>query len=145
MKKIFFLLLCSFFVASLSYGQCKARAIVKFCKADLKPFKYDAYAMNEIEYKSEKQIVPVEFTALQGNEYKLVFCTSELPLAVGITIYDKPKYNKKRKILYFDENSKDGFLCAFKPEKTGTFYIEYSVPASKDPKKGCVVMLIGLK
>jgi hypothetical protein len=129
-------------------AQCKAKAIVKKCKGDLSPFMYDAFVLTEIYYKPEKQIVEVEFTAMSGEDYKLVFCTSELHKPIGISIYDKPKTNKKRKVLYFDENSKDGYLCTFKPEKTGTYYIEYAVPSDVTigkPKSGCVVMLIGLK
>lgn len=144
MKHVILILLFGAVSPFLS-AQCKARQIMKICKDDLKPYKYDAFASTEIAYKAEAQTVEVEFTAVSGSQYKLVFCTSELPIPVKITIYDKPKNNKKRKILYFDENSKDGFLCAFAPPKTGNYYIEYSVPASKDAQKGCVVMIIGIK
>ncbi len=147
MRKIFFysLLITGLLISGNSFGQCKARDIMKGCKNDLKPFKYDAFVSNDINYTETAQLIEVEFGAMSGNEYRLVFCTSQLPIPVKITIYDKPKTNKKRKILYFDENSKDGFLCAFTPPKTGNYYIEYSVPAAKDKTKGCVVMIIGIK
>lgn len=145
MKQFLLLLFFSAAVTGIGHAQCKARQIMKTCKEDLKPFKYDAFASTEITYKQEAQNLEVEFTAVSGNEYKLVFCTSELPIPVKITIYDKPKYNKKRKILYYDENSKDGFLCAFTPPKTGNYYIEYTVPSSKGNEKGCVVMIVGIK
>ena len=113
----------------------------------MSPFEYDSFVTNEFQYQSKKQIIDMEFTALSGLEYKLIFCTSNIPQPLGITIYDKPKSNPKRKIIHYDESSKDGYLCNFKAYKTGTFYIEYEVPVA-DAKnlnaKGCVLMLIGI-
>jgi hypothetical protein len=147
MKRILLTLLCSIIFISFAEAQCKAKSIVKVCKKDLAPFNYDSYAVNEINFTADKQIMEVEFATFAGNEYRLVFCTSECPHPLGITIYDKPKTNKKRKPLYFDESSKDGFLCNFTPEKSGTYYIEYSIPGIKvgEQNSGCVVMLIGIK
>jgi hypothetical protein len=128
-------------------AQCKSKDIVKKWKGDLSPFEYDSFVIDDFQYKSEKQLLDMEFTALSGLEYKLVFCTSNLPQPVGITIYDKPKTDKKRKPIYFDESSKDGFLCSFRAERTGTFYIEYEVPVGDQKNlatKNCVLMLIGI-
>ena len=130
-------------------AQCKAKPLVKQFKADLAPFDYDSYTINEIVFKKEKQVVEVEFSAFAGLEYKLVFCTSFTSAVIGITIYDKPKTNKKRKPIYFTESGKDGYLCTFTPEKTGTFYIEYEIPLANEKiaegSKGCVLMLIGIR
>ena len=130
-------------------AQCKAKTLVKQFKSELKPFEYDSYAINDITFKKEKQIVEVIFTAYAGLDYRMVFCTSSLATPIGITIYDKPKTNKKRKPIYFTESGKDGYLCTFTPKTTGSYYIEYEVPASSttvaEGSKGCILMLIGIK
>ena len=151
MKTLLKSLFIFLFSASIvpSNAQCKAKPMVKQFKADLAPFQYDSYVINDVLFKKEKQIVEVEFTAYAGLEYKMVFCTSFTNATIGITIFDKPKTNKKRKPIFFTESGKDGYLCAFKPAKTGTFYIEYEIPVANekvtDGTKGCVLMLIGIK
>ncbi len=135
----------TFFVSA----QCRPKPIIKQCKSSIAPYKYDSYAVTEISYGEKSQKFNVEFSAFMGYNYKIVFCTQNLPESIGIKIWDKPKQNKKRKLVYFDDSNKDSYLCQFEPDQTGTYYIDYEVPAAtkatgKDPK-GCVVMLIGIK
>ena len=132
---------------SLAQGQCKAKDLVKKWKGDMSPFEYDSFVTDEFTYKTQKQTIEMEFTALAGLDYKLIFCTSNIPQPLGITIFDKPKTVKKRNIIHYDESSKDGYLCNFRAEKTGTYYIEYEVPVGEMRNmnvKGCVLMLIGI-
>ena len=134
------------FAYGLFAQQCKVKPIVKNCMSALAPYQYDAYAVKEIIYgiKTKKEVL--EFAVYSGEEYKLVFGKTVLPLEVGITIYDgNPK--TKGKIVYLDESGKkDNFVCNFQPTKTGTYYIEYEIPAQTDPnQKGCFVVLIGIK
>ena len=129
-------------------AQCKGiKTIVKNSMPLLNPYEYDSYAVKEIIYspKAKKEIV--EFSVFSGEKYKLVFSKTELPQEVGITFYDKPVTRKDRKILYFDESGKKGnFACNFQPSATGTYYIEYSIPAqSAADQKGCFVLLIGIQ
>ena len=143
------LLFVFFTVATFSnaHSQCKAKELAKKWKADMPPYEYDSFVTDDFQYKNEKQVIDMEFTALAGLDYKLIFCTSMLPQPVGITIYNKPKTDPKRKIIYFDESGKDGFLCNFRCDKTGTYYIEYEVPVADQKNmnaKGCVLMLIGI-
>ena len=129
------------------FSQCKVRPIVKKSKKTMAPYYYDSYAISEIEFGAKAKKVSVDFAAFKGEQYKLIFCKTDLPQPINITIYDKPKSNKNRKILYFDESGKDDYLCNFEAIKTGTYYIEYEIPPSMDPKqekKGCIVMLIGV-
>lgn len=135
------------FAFSAAEAQCKAKEIVKKWKGEMSPYEYDSFVTDEFTYKNTKQTLDVEFTGLAGLDYKLVFCTSILPQALGITIYDLPKTNKKRKVIHYDESSKDGYLCTFRALKTGTFYIEYDIPVAEAKNlnvKGCVLMLIGI-
>ena len=148
MQKIAKILIILFLAAcSSAQAQCKAKDLVKKWKGDMAPFEYDSFVTDEFQYKNQKQIIDMEFTALAGLQYKLIFCTSNIPQPLGITIYDKPKSNPKRKIIHYDESSKDGYLCDFKALKTGTFYIEYEVPVGEQRNlntKCCVLMLIGI-
>jgi hypothetical protein len=147
MKKILTALLLLVSALGTLNAQCKAKELVKKWKGDLSPYGYDSFIVDDFQYKNEKQVLDMEFTCMGGLDYKLIFCTNNLPQPLGITIYDKPRTDKKRKIVYFDESSKDGFLCSFRADKTGTYYIEYEVPVANQMSlnaKGCVLMLIGI-
>ena len=147
MKKVFTFLAFLLLISMTGNAQCKAKELSKKWKNDLSPFGYDSFIVDDFQYKSAKQILDMEFTALSGLDYKLIFCTNNIPQPLGITIYDKPKTSPKRKIIHFDESSKDGFLCSFRADKTGTYYIEYEVPVGNQMSlnsKGCVMMIIGI-
>ena len=127
--------------------QCKVKPIVKTCMSSLTPYQYDAYAVKEIQYAAKTKKESIEFSVYSGEDYKLVFCKTELPQEVGITIYDGNPTNKKSQIVYMDESGKkDKFVCNFHPTKTGNYFIEYDIPAATSPdQKGCFVVLIGIK
>ncbi|HEY4797696.1 MAG TPA: hypothetical protein VII99_01350 [Bacteroidia bacterium] len=136
-----------FFNLPLSAQFCKVKPIVKNCMSSLPPYQYDSYALKEVVYgpKAKKEVL--EFAVYSGEEYKLVFGKTQLPQEINITIYDNHPTKKDRKIVYMDESGKkDNFVCNFQPTKTGTYYIEFEIPAATSPnQKGCFVMLIGIK
>jgi hypothetical protein len=148
-KHILFIILTGtllVFNSNLS-AQCKGvKSIVKNSMSQLGPYEYDSYAVKEIIFGAKAKKETVEFSVFSGEKYKLVFSKTELPQEVGITIYDKPATRKDRKILYFDDSGKKGdFACNFQPSTTGTYYIEYSIPAqSASNQKGCFILLIGI-
>jgi hypothetical protein len=130
------------------YSQCKAKEIVKKSKANIsKPYKYDSYAVNEIEFTEKEKKVEVQFTAFQGQKYRLVFLTSGFEEPVTLNIYDKSNRVKKgRNKVYDNEQGIDNNFWSFEPPKSGNYFIEYSIPPSIDPQKfhkGCIVMIIG--
>ena len=137
--------LLSSLVTTRSHAQCKAKQIAKDCKSNLKPFKYDSYAVSELTFSDKPQTVEVEFSAFAGQKYKLVFCTSGFEEMVTLNIYDRNMKTKKRNKIFDNDNGIDNNFWSFEPPKSGTYYINYEVPPSKDGKvhKGCVVMLIG--
>ena len=78
-KKIFLISICTIFFAfgSKSNAQCKAKQIAGACKDNMrKPYKYDSYALNEFTFDDKEKQVEVQFTAFQGQKYKIVFCSS---------------------------------------------------------------------
>ena len=127
------------------YAQCKANAIVKSYKSNMLPYVYDSYAVNKIEFDATPKKMEVEFTAFAGEKYRLVFGTSGFKESVQVNIYDKSNKVKKRNKVYDSESGIDNLFWTFDPPKTGTFYIEYDIPASSDGQKktGCMVMMIG--
>lgn len=133
-----------FFNSGLS-AQCKIKPIVKKEMPQLAPYQYDSYVVKEIVYGSTPKKETVDFEVYSEEEYKLVFCQTELPQEVGITIYGKNK--GKKEILYFDESGKKTtHVFTFGSVRSGTYFIEYETPPASAPnQKGCFVVLIGIK
>lgn len=127
--------------------RCKMKPIVQNCMGELAPYNYDSYAVKGILYGSKTKTESVDFVLFEGDSCKLVFCKSELPQALGITIYNSPPKEKYRKIIYIDDSGKkDQYVFSFKAEKTGSYYIEFEVPPATAPnQQGCIVVLIGTK
>ncbi len=149
MNKYIFAVLAALFLSSNSdlAAQCKVKPIVKNCMPLLAPYQYDSYAVKEITYNAKEKKEILEFSVFSGEEYKLVFGKTDLPQEVGIIIYDKHPSKKDKKLLYFDESGKKGdFVFNFQPRTTGTYYIEFEIPAaSAANQKGCFVLLIGIQ
>lgn len=136
-----------FLVSVEAKAQQQIKSIVKKNMAALEPFQYDAYALKEISYGSQEQSVVVEFTVYSDEEYKIVFCKTQLPQELEINIYDKSPKSKTKKLIYFDESGKkDQYSCTFKPTATGSYFIEYKVPVASGPnQKGTMIVLIGIR
>ncbi|MGQ0828995.1 MAG: hypothetical protein ACT4ON_11455 [Bacteroidota bacterium] len=126
---------------------CKAKQISKACKANIeKPYKYDSYAISEFIFDAKPKKVEVQFTAFQGQKYKVVFCSSGFDEGLSLNIWDKSNRVKKgRKKLYDNSMGIDNNFWSFVPPKSGNYFIEYDVAPTKDgsTKTGCVIMLIG--
>ena len=130
------------------FGQdCKAKQISKSCKANIeKPYKYDSYAISEFVFDAKPKVVEVQFTAFQGQKYKVIFCSSGFDEGLSMNIYDKSNRVKKgRKKIFDNSNEIDNNFWSFVPPKSGNYFIDYDVAPTKDgsTKKGCVIMLIG--
>ncbi|HEV7230357.1 MAG TPA: hypothetical protein VGO45_03450 [Bacteroidia bacterium] len=151
MKKNLFALLvmaASVFSSASVHAQCNAKELAKKCKNNLKPFSYDGYADNPFTFTDKEQNIEVEFTAYAGQQYKLVFCTSGFKEDVKVNIYDRTKKNPSRQKVYDSSAGIDNLFWSFEPKKTGTYYIEYTIPpaaAGDVNKSSCMVLLIGYK
>lgn len=147
MKKTIFLLVAAplLLVTSSLFAQCKVKPIVKACMPQLGDFMYDSYVIKEIEYGKAAKKETLDFQVFSDEEYKLVFGQTVLPHEVGITIYGMER--GKKKVLYFDESGKkSNQVFNFKAGKTGTYFIEFEIPAATAAgQKGCCVLVIGVK
>ena len=150
MKRIKLILSAIFLIIVSSFAvlaQCQARRIIKENRPSIAPYQYDSYALNEITFDPEKpQVLEIEFTAFAGQQYKLVFSTSDFEEDVKLNIYDKNQRAKKRNKIYDSENGIEKHWT-FEANKAGTYYIDYEIPKSASGKKksACTVMLIGFK
>ncbi len=127
-------------------AQCSAKAIMKACKPNVvAPYKYDSYVISELKFDKKPKLVEVTFTAFEGQKYKLVFCSSGFEEEVKLDIYNKSKATKNgRKKLYDNSQGIDNNFWTFEPPKSGNYFIDYTIPPSKDGtvKTGCVVLLV---
>ena len=64
---------------NLSAQQCKVKPIVKKSMPQLAPYQYDSYAVKEIVYGTKAKKETIDFEVFSDEEYKLVFCETELP------------------------------------------------------------------
>lgn len=145
MKKIFLLSIIAVGFIAPAFSQKSVKEIVKQCKPNMAPYKYDSYAINDIEFDANSKVIEVEFSAFSGIDYKIIFCTSGFAEDVKMNVYDKHKRYKNRTKVYESKEGIDNMFWSFEPPKAGNYYIEFEVPPSKDgtKKKGFVVMLIG--
>lgn len=144
----FYLMIGGFlFSGHSSFSQCKAKQIMKACKPNIKPpFKYDSYAISDFSFGAKEKKVEVQFTAFQGVRYRIVFCSSGFEEPLKLDIWDKSnKVKNNRHKVFANEEGIDNNFWSFEPQKSGNYFIEYTVPVSSTPgvvKQGCVIMLI---
>lgn len=120
---------------------------MKSCRPNIKPpYKYDSYVVNNFTFDSKPKTVEVQFSAFQGQKYKIIFCSSGFEEPLAVNIYDKSsRVKNNRHKVYDNSQGVDNNFWSFQPTKSGNYYIEYSVPVSSTPglaKQGCVIMLI---
>ncbi|HWY98873.1 MAG TPA: hypothetical protein VNY36_07305 [Bacteroidia bacterium] len=146
------ILICAFicipFLENSSlFSQCNPNKIARKYKGNLKDYKYDSSAYNEIQFTDKPQTIEVVFSAYAGNIYKLVFGTSFFDENVKVNIYDKSMRVKKRNKVYDNDNGIDNMFWEQLITKPGTYYIDYDIPAkgTSTSADGCVVILIGYK
>jgi len=126
-------------------AQCKVREIIKGCKKNLEAYKYSGAAITDIVIDNKPKKYEVEFTAYQGQKFRLIFCSSGNIEGIQVNIFDKPKNLKSRKKVYDNSQGIEGNFWVFEPTKHGNYYIEYDVPAgiAEDKKQACIILIVG--
>lgn len=145
-KSIYTLFIATITLLSYNgYAQCKSKEITKGCKKNLETYKYSGSAVTDITTDNKPKKYEVEFTAYQGQKYRLIFCSSGNVDGIQLNIFDKPKTLKSRKKVYDNSQGIEGNFWVFEPTKHGNYYIEYDVPAgtSDENKQACVVLVVG--
>src|ERR1017187_3884081 len=80
-------------------AQDNIKNIVKKNKSDLAPYEYDSYAVKEFSFGAKEKSVVVEFSVYSDEDYKIIFCKTNLPQSVDINIYDKNPSSKNKKLI----------------------------------------------
>lgn len=145
-KSLYTLVLAAITLVSVSANaQCKSKDITKGCKKNLEAYKYSGAAVTDIVIDNKAKKYDVEFTAYQGQKYRLIFCSSGNVEGIQLNIFDKPKTLKSRKKVYDNSQGIEGNFWVFEPTKHGNYYIEYEVPAgtTEEKKQACVVLIVG--
>lgn len=147
-KSLYTLVIAAITLISVNANaQCKSKEITKGCKKNLETFKYSGAAVTDIVIDNAAKKYDVEFTAYQGQKYRLIFCSSGNVEGIQLNIFDKPKTLKSRKKVYDNSQGIEGNFWVFEPTKHGNYYIEYEVPAgtAEEKKQACVVLVVGYK
>jgi hypothetical protein len=142
------------FLPAVSIGQstivdaCDWENVKKDAKKDLKPYQYYAFKITKITFSDAAFEKEVEVPLFMDADYRFVFNTMGLPQEIKVQIYNKPKGNPDRKMIYETTSANNQFT--FDPQKgdaKNRIYINYVVPASKsgNADKGCVLFYSGSK
>lgn len=128
---------------------CDQKALKDAARAKLDPFKYDSGKVTQLRYKNKAQQKEIEVPVFIGEKYRMVFNTAALTRNVVISVYNKDKETKNRKVLWTSKNSPAGTtIHVFEPENAKfKFYVDYDLPAVTDslPPMECVVFMLGYK
>lgn len=128
---------------------CDQKALKDAAREKLDPFKYDSGKVTQLRYRTKAQMKEIEVPVFIGEKYRMVFNTTALTKDVVISVYNKDKETKNRKVLWTSKNSAPGTkLHVYEPENAKfKFYVDYDMPAVSDSttSQECVVFMLGYK
>lgn len=128
---------------------CDQKALKDAARAKLDPFKYDSGKVTQIRYRNKAQLKEIEVPVFIGEKYRMVFNTEALTKDVVISVYNKDKETKNRKVLWTSKSSPPGTkMHIYEPENAKfKFFVDYDIPAVADSVTSteCVVFMLGYK
>ncbi len=126
-------------------ASCDSKNLRERAKKTLDPFKYDSAKLTKITYKTKESVKEVEVPLFIGEKYRFVFNTEGISKPVIISVYNKDKDARTRKLLF----STEGTPAAEKQqvwEHTHSMkvFVDYSIPAADSTATpGCVFFMLG--
>jgi len=126
---------------------CDAKALKDKAKKQLEPYIYDMSKLTHIGYKAEPWLKEIELPLFIGEKYRLVFNTEALPNQIVISIYNRNKDSKKRKLLFTTKDAPaDKREFTFDLIMASKAFINYEIPAGDSTAAGgCLVFMMGYK
>ena len=126
------------------YKQCDVEEALKACKRKLIPFSFQDRKTITFKYVADQQMNEYEVQLFSGERYRVVLNSTYSP-GVEFEIYDGPKTNNSRKLLYDSGKDEDkGDLLMYHPETIPYIYIDVIIPSSKNQnQQGCATIMIG--
>ncbi|HTA61732.1 MAG TPA: hypothetical protein VK835_04725 [Bacteroidia bacterium] len=154
-KMIFTKLLKSAAVFSLLFSvfafegdtPCDAKVLKEKAKKQLEPYTYDMSKLTHITYKANAWLKEIELPLFIGEKYRMVFNTEALPKQIVISIYNRDKDSKKRKLLFTTKDAPaDKKEFAFDLTMARKAFIDYEIPTGDSTAAGgCLIFMMGYK
>lgn len=140
------LVLSGIFFLSMGGEMCdkESREMVK---KELKPYHYSSMK-NMSVFTSDKKDYhhEVRVPLFSGEKYRFVFNIEGVSEYININIYDKPKGERRRKLVYSTESAGKGqSLYVFQPKVSDPLYVDFHFEKTASIQEGCVMMLLGYK
>ncbi|MCA6364484.1 MAG: hypothetical protein IM638_15710 [Bacteroidetes bacterium] len=147
---ILLLLVIAFAGAAFQTAEtCNSAVLKQKAKEALNPFKYDSGKVTRVLYKPKTQVKEIEVPVFIGEKYRMVFNTEALSKSVVISVYNKDKETKNRKVLFTTKNAQPGKkIHVYEPEQAKfKFYVDYEIPATKDSVNTpeCLIFMLGYR
>ena len=154
MKKIIFICLVlpmlfvygfkSMYVQTTDSPQsCDQKQVKSMMQPMLPPFIVDGFKLTKIMFKNKPQVKEVEIPLFYGENYRIIFLTSQLPLGIGISIYNKAHSAKKRTLMFSSKDVPKSDTLRFETDRAKDFFVEYEIPATDSMRSGCVAFMLG--
>ena len=126
---------------------CDSKALKDKAKKELEPYTYDMAKLTHIAYRPKATLKEIEAPLFIGEKYRLAFNTEALPKQIVISIYNRDKDSKKRKLLFTTKDAAaDKKQFAFDISMARKAFIDYEIPAGDSTASGgCVVFMLGYK
>lgn len=147
-SKLYIVLFISVFTFSFYQEnpvECDPKGLKDKAKNMLDPYEYDSSKITRLKHTTKDQVKEVEIPMFIGEKYKLAFNLEALKKNVEISIYNKDKESKSRKLLY---SNKEKFEKEFTLEfsRMRHIFIDYNIPAGTNGEDiGCAVFVLGYK
>lgn len=129
--------------ANNSASNCDPKELKKSFEPLLKPFIADGFKTTKILFKKQAQKKEVEIPLYYGENYRIVFLTSQMPANFDINIYNKANTARKRKLLYSSKDVPKSDVLQFETDQAKAFFIEYDIPVLDTIKSACVSFILG--
>lgn len=149
-KSFLYLIIITTLLSFQSANNCDPKKLKDEVKNELGEYNYDISKLTRFTYKNKPHVKEAEIELYYGEKYRLIFNTSEVPVPIVISLYNKDKDHKNRKLLYTSKNeSPDKKVFVFEYTHARRIFIDYEIPAdttkSGNILSGCVMFVMGYK
>src|SRR4051794_30154507 len=106
-SKLYIVLFISAFAFSFyqeTPAECDPKGLKDKAKNMLDPYEYDSSKITRLKHTAKDQVKEVEIPMFIGEKYRLAFNLEALKKTLEISIYNKDKESKNRKLLYTNKD-----------------------------------------
>lgn len=116
-------------------------------KKELKPYYYSSMKNMSVLTSDKKDYHhEVRVPLFSGEKYRFVFNIEGISEHVNINIYNKPKGEKRRKLVYSTESAGSGqSMYVFQPKVSDPLFIDFHFEKTETIEQGCIMMMLGYR